>query len=227
VDESLIANTNEYLNSANSMPPLKDGIKNMIPGIKTKMEALHLGYDDKVFFRKETIGKERIIMSAGLIPNDYEVKRKGFDVLIEAAKEMKDVKFVLIGLYPDYINKFTNLNLPNLELHGVISYSELINKYSMAKVFAQISLFEGLPSTICEAMLCECIPVGSNVNAIPKIINGTGYVVQKRNIHEIIEKLTAAVNSPEEMGIKAREHIIKIFPFSQREKKIVEIIKQL
>lgn len=227
VDESLIKNVNDYLTSDTNNPPLKDGIKNMIPGIDTKIETVYLGYDEKLFCKNESVKKERIILCAGLIPNDYEIKRKGFDVLIEAAKLMKDVKFVLIGLYPEYIKRFSELNLSNLQLLGVMPYSELIEHYGRAKVFAQISLFEGLPSTICEAMLCECIPVGSKVNAIPKIIDGTGYIIEKRDINKIIEKLTEAINSPDELGKKAREQIINTFPFNLREQKLIQIINNL
>lgn len=227
VDESLVKNVNDFLTSNTYNPPLQDGIKNMIPGIVTRIETVYLGYDEKLFYKKDSIKKERIILSAGLITNDFEVKRKGFDVLIEAAKAMKEVNFVLIGLYPEHIKKFSDLRLSNLHLLGVIPYSELIEHYSRAKVFAQISLFEGLPSTICEAMLCECIPVGSKVNAIPKIINGTGFIIEKRNMNEIIEKLTAAVNSPDELGIIAREQIINTFPFKLREQKLIQIINSL
>jgi glycosyltransferase involved in cell wall biosynthesis len=228
VNETLIENENTYLNSNQlGMKPLRDGIKNMIPGIKTKMRTVYLGYDDNFFKKMPAIPKENIVVSAGLIPNDNELKRKGFDILIEAAKEMKDTKFVLIGLNPEYIAKFSQLNLQNLELMGVINYDKLIEQYSRAKVFAQISLFEGMPSTICEAMLCECVPVGSNINGIPKIIGNTGFIVKKRSISEVISCLKAALDSHDKLNEAAREYIKKNFTIKKREIDLLNVINDL
>jgi glycosyltransferase involved in cell wall biosynthesis len=166
-------------------------------------------------------------MCAGLIPNEYEIKRKGFDILVEAAKRLTDTKFVLIGFIESMKEQFEKLNLKNLELYGTISYDELINHYSRAKVFAQISMFEGLPSTLCEAMLCECIPVGSGVNAIPKIINGKGFIIKKKDLDEIVSVLEKAVNAPQEMGREARQHIIDNFPLVKRENELTKIIEEI
>ncbi|MBK7697247.1 MAG: glycosyltransferase [Saprospiraceae bacterium] len=46
--------------------------------------------------------------------------------------------------------------------------------YTKHKIFAIPSMTEGLPNTLCEAMLCGCIPVGSNIEVIAHIINDTG-----------------------------------------------------
>ena len=166
-------------------------------------------------------------MSAGLIPNEFEIRRKGFDILIEAAKQMSDTKFVLIGLEDSIKERFEKLNLKNLELYNIVSYDELINHYSRARVFAQISMFEGLPSTICEAMLCECIPVGSNVNGIPGIIDGSGFIIKERNLDETVSTLKKAVNSPEEMGKRARQHIIDHFSIQKREQAVNNVVDSL
>jgi glycosyltransferase involved in cell wall biosynthesis len=114
--------------------------------------------------------------------------------------------------------------LNNLDLHRKVNYDELIRLYSSAKVYSQLSLFEGMPSTICEAMLCSCIPVGSDVNGIPDIIGDTGIVVKKKDIALIAESITQALELPESSGVRARERIIKLFEIGKREKELVEIV---
>ena len=67
---------------------------------------------------------------------------------------------------------------------------ELLNYFQRAKVFCQFSFSEGLPNTLCEAMLCECIPVGSNVNGIPKAIGDYGYILQLKDVNKAKELVT-------------------------------------
>ena len=223
VDGTLVENVNTYIYSDTpEKEPLHDGMKTFIPGLKTEIETIHLGFDSEVFKKKQSIAKEKSVVSAGLIVNENEFKRKGFDLLVEAAGRMKDVKFVLIGLNEEYYNKLSELKLDNLELLKITSYERLIEEYSKAKVFAQISMFEGMPSTICEAMLCECIPVGSNVNGIPKIIDGTGFIVNKKDINEVVETLYKALNSPADFGVRARQQILANFPIEKRTTKLLK-----
>jgi glycosyltransferase involved in cell wall biosynthesis len=228
VDESLIENTNNYIYSdIPGKSPLRDGIKNFIPDIKTPMETLYLGYHTDVFKRTVDSPKANTVISAGLIVNDDEYRRKGFDILVRAAGVMKDVKFVLIGLNEEFCSKLAALNLKNIELHNIVSYDKLIEEYSKAKVFAQISMFEGMPSTICEAMMCECIPVGSDVNGIPNIIGNTGILVHKKSSEEVIKSLYEALALGDENGKKARQRIIENFSLEKRKIRLHQILDKL
>ena len=228
VDETLIEYTNNYIYSdIPGKQPLKDGIKNFIPGIKTNFQTMYLGYDPELFKKPEGIKKEISIVSAGLIVNDDEFRRKGFDLLIKAAKQMPDVKFTLIGFDEQNLAKVKTTITPNVHLFGIVPYSKLIEEYCKAKVYAQFSMFEGMPSSICEAMLCECIPAGSNVNGIPKIIGSTGNVAEKRDVNEIVRALTAALSSPSSKGEEARKHIMTQFSFKRRETELLELVRSL
>jgi glycosyltransferase involved in cell wall biosynthesis len=225
VDDSLIENVNNYIYSAGpSRLPLRDGIRNMIPGIETPMKTVRLGYDPDIFKRDEKINRERAVVCAGYIMNKYEFMRKGFDMLFECAKRLPDVKFILAGLNDEYYDFLNASELKNLELYKKVTYEELIKLYSSAKVYAQLSLFEGMPSTICEAMLCNCIPVGSDVNGIPEIVGDTGIIVKKNDIELIVESISNALALPESYGVRARERIIKLFEIGKREKELVEIV---
>ncbi len=228
VDETLIEHVNNYVNSDKpGSQPLRDGIKTFIPDIKTPFETVPPGYDGNLFKNNDSIRKENSVISAGLIINEYEFKRKGFDLLVECAPRMKDTKFVLIGLNDEYMDKIQSLRIENIEPYGIVSYEKLIEQYSKAKVYAQLSLFEGLPSAICEAMCCECVPVGSNVNGIPKIIDGTGYLVYNRNLDEIMSVLEKGLEAPKEMGFEARNQILKRFPLSKRRDSVLAITNKL
>ena len=73
-------------------------------------------------------------------------------------------------------------NLPeNIIFLGRLSPYDLNNYYNKTKFYLQLSNFEGFGVVICEAMLCECIPIVSNVNFLPEIIGNSGFILNKRN----------------------------------------------
>lgn len=227
VDESLIENVNTYIYSdVNAKEPLRDGIKNFVT-TPAKIETIYLGYDANVFCKKDSIQKKNSVISAGLIINNDEYRRKGFDLLVEAAKMMPETEFVLIGFNDEYYNKVSSMNIRNLTLYKIITYEKLTEEYSKAKVFAQISMFEGMPSTLCEAMMCECIPVGSNVNGIPGIIEDTGFIVYHKNSTDVVDILKKALSSSSELGQKARMRIINNFSLEQRRVKLLDAVENL
>ncbi len=227
VDESLIEHENSYIYSDKpGKPILKDGIKNFVQ-VKGRFETVHLSYDSDYFKKNPSIKKEKAVVSVGLITNENEFRRKGFDVLVESSKVLTDTKFILAGLSDEYFQKLKSLNLNNLELYKTVSYDKLIELFSRAKVYSQLSLFEGMPSTICEAMLCECIPVGSSVNAIPHIIGDCGFVVHEKNIQAITKALSDALNADNSLAIKSRERIISLFSPAKRQSHILRHVDTL
>ncbi|MBP9191753.1 MAG: glycosyltransferase, partial [Ignavibacteria bacterium] len=123
--------------------------------------------------------------------------------------------------------KLSKQDLKNVKLISFVNMEELKNYYNKAKVFAQLSLFEGQPNSLCEAMMMECIPVGSDVNGIPRVIGDTGFIVYKKDKFEIAEKIKAAMQSDESLGKAARKRIMDNFSMERRKNKILEITSKL
>ncbi|MBK7255935.1 MAG: glycosyltransferase family 4 protein [Ignavibacteria bacterium] len=228
VDDSLIKNENKYIYSdIPGKENLKDGILQYIPEIEKNIEVVYTGFDGNYFKKDGSISKEKIILSVGNSPNDNEFRRKGFDELIKAAGKMPEVKFVIVGLNPVQIDRLKKQNLNNLETYSFLNMDELRKMYARAKVFAQLSMFEGQPNSLCEAMMSECIPVGSDVNGIPRVIGDTGFIVYKKNTEEIILRLTEALNAPEDLGKKARQRILDNFSLERRKTSVLKISDEL
>jgi glycosyltransferase involved in cell wall biosynthesis len=73
-------------------------------------------------------------------------------------------------------------------------------------------------------MLCGCIPIGSNVAAIPKIIGEAGFILNKKDINELKELVDIAVGANKStLSKQARKQIIADFPKNEREKLITLI----
>lgn len=228
VDDSLIKNTNNYIHS--DIPdgiPVEDGILNFIPDIGNKIEVVYTGFDELYFKADEKIKKENFVLTVGNSFNDNEFRRKGFDMLIEASKILPEVEFVLIGLNKEQLRSLSEQKLKNVKLISYVNMDELKRYYNKAKVFAQLSLFEGQPNSLCEAMMMECVPVGSDVNGIPRVIGDTGFIVYKKDKFEIAENIRKAMNSDESTGKAARKRITENFSLVRRKGRILEITEEL
>lgn len=184
------------------------------------IECLPTGYDPN---RWRAGGKkENMILTVGGI-SDSVVKRKGFETFVRSAKYAPNAKFILVGKHIDgSINLLKSLATPNVEFTGFVSDEELLRWYQKSKVYCQLSRYEGLPNALCEAMLCECIPVGTKYCGISTAIGDTGFYVSYGD-----EKATAkAISSALILngGKKARKRIVNNFSIERREGALVELI---
>jgi len=142
-------------------------------------------------------------------PRLDQVRLKGVDLFIRAAGVIPEVEFHVVGTLPQ------NLERPrNVVVHGWLDRGSLRTAYREAKVYCQLSLHEGLPNALCEAMLCGCIPVGSDANGIPRAIGDTGYIVE-RNVNAVVAGIREALSRAELRG-QGRRRIEGLFPIGRR-----------
>ncbi|MEI7595135.1 MAG: glycosyltransferase family 4 protein [Bacteroidota bacterium] len=225
--KSLIYHENSFYRPDN---PKKDGIKHYIPKIKTKMEIVYNGFDVSVFNRDNSITKDSntVITVVGGLILKADFFNKGNDLFIEVARRNKHINFIHIGFKKEFIpwleDNYKISEIPNLKIVlNPITLDELVCYYNKAKVFYMISITEGMPNVISEAMLCECVVVGSNVNGIPDAIGGNGVIVYNRDINEVEAAIQTALKL--DTGISGREYTINNFTIEQRENKILNLLK--
>ncbi len=222
VDHSLKRNLIKYL-------PFKKIVNN-------KTFIVPTGYDSKEW-TPTSKPKENTVLTVGTV-NTNTLFRKGFITFIQAARKFPKTKFVLVGklslpirtilsLVNFHSGSVSSLHLPeNLKLTGFVSKEELLKYYRKAKVYCQLSLFEGLPNALCEAMLCECVPVGTFANGIPKAIGNIGFYVKFEEISSIVEGIRKALNTNSNLGALARKRIIAKFTLDKRKRELIRIIDE-
>ncbi|OQX70519.1 MAG: hypothetical protein B6D62_04670 [Candidatus Cloacimonas sp. 4484_275] len=182
---------------------LKAEILQRFPRIKT--EVVPTGYSPDYFVPDKNIKKENIVLTCGKI-DSYK-------------------RFVIKGIDLPEMQKLIEPLPKNLKLLEMIPQKEVIKFYQKAKVYAQFSLREGFPNSVCEAMLCECIPVGTDVGAMKEIIGNNGFLLKSRDISEIVQTIEKAINAPLSLGKKAREQIKKKFTVEQRKEKLYQLLE--
>jgi glycosyltransferase involved in cell wall biosynthesis len=221
VHESLVIS--DYTYDDKDFP--KQGYLYFCPNVKAPNTTMYYGYDPEKISSKGAVKVPHSFITAGYGIEGTTFFRKGIDLIFEIAPLLPDCTFTIVGCLDN--SKFKDAP-SNIKLLPPVNYEELISLYSTHRFYLQISIAEGFPSAICEAMLCECVPIGSRVAAIPMIIGDTGFILEKRNKNQLLELINHALNSDtSSLGQKARERIKQHFPPQKREKELLDLVEKL
>ncbi|RMG42696.1 MAG: glycosyltransferase, partial [Methanobacteriota archaeon] len=168
------------------------------------------GYDPTYW--KPAKQKQHRVLTVAKCDIPQRIFIKGIDWLIQVAQKLPNISFDLVGAERLLLQK-AGFQIPgNLTIHPPVERENLLHYYQQAKVYFQPSRYEGgFPNTVCEAMLCGCIPVGSNVGGIPEAIKEYGFVVERGNVQGMAKAIQKALDSDDEVGLKGREYIAQNF----------------
>lgn len=215
VSETLVKTVNTYYKFDQNQ-----GYKYFFPSIKTPFSVIPNGLDTSFWIKDQKIEKEPNSFITVFNPPQFILK--GGDIIMKLALLLPNCNFYICG------TSIPDTSIPkNVKFLGKLSQKELRVKYSQAQFHFQLSIFEGFGVSLCEAMLCECIPIGSNVNEIPNIIGDAGFIVDICEINTILEtvKKGLAISDKKKFGHIARNRIIKNYSIENRTKTLNHQLK--
>ena len=217
VSKSLIYTENTYFKKDEV---IKQGIKYFFPDLRTPFTVIHNAVD---FNKWKNRNGEREKNSFVTVLGEGQFLRKGGYLIIETAKKCPQFDFYFIGLNkPGFLESVPE----NVKFLGRMTPDELEIFYNKSKYYLQLSNFEGFGVALCEAMLCGCIPIVSNVNAMPDIVGDTGYILKKRDSDMLCNLLNNLdLEENEGLGQRARERIIENYSIDKRKTKMYSILK--
>jgi glycosyltransferase involved in cell wall biosynthesis len=181
------------------------------------------GYDAEIWRPSGT--KERCVLTVAGCDDNRRLRIKGIDLLFDAARQCKDLGFLVIGIGLDLLCEIRNSVPGNVTMLAPVERAALLGFYQRATVYCQPSFLEGLPNSLCEAMLCECVPVGTDRGGIPTAIGGAGFIVPYGDAAQLAAAIMKAMDAPPDAGKKAREHIVRSFPLLRREESLRQVIE--
>lgn len=217
VDESLIENVNSYGKNSS----FKAGIRAFCNIPASKFSTIPTGYDPQ--FWKEDADNERMasVVSVATVADAARWRLKGGELLLKVAEMLPNYQFYFYGVEEKFASSLSQSSLPaNFNIQGFTDYEKLPAIYSQHRVYAQLSLSEGLPNALCEAMLCGCIPVGSRVNGIPKAIGDTGFILDSEDPVQARDLIVRALQQKQDTRAP-RMRIISLYNIEEREEKLL------
>ncbi|MCC7520428.1 MAG: glycosyltransferase family 4 protein [Flavobacteriaceae bacterium] len=217
VHKSLIFNKYTYTSLKYSL----QGIKAFVPSIQTPIIEVVNGFDtDKWVITNHNRPKHSFLTVTTAI-NETGYFLKGVDLIVEMAENFPKFQFTIVGKVKLLKDCPTNLKiLPN------VAHDELLEIYNSHEYYLQLSLSEGFPNALCEAMLCGCIPIGSNVAGIPDIIGGSGYILHKKDANDLKLILINLQSNYKDKTI-VRERIVLKYGLLKRQQPLIKYITEI
>lgn len=120
---------------------------------------------------------------------------KGVDLLVEVAKKLPRLNFILIGNGPLYAKLLeASKSLNNFHLLGYKPREEALKYLAGSEVFVLPSRSEGLSTSILEAMALRVPVVATNVGGNTELIQDevTGFLAENNNVESIVNSIQKA-----------------------------------
>ena len=216
VSYSLVKSTYTYDKDS----PKNQGLLHLIPDLQTKIQVIYNGFDVEFWTddQRKKFPFSFVTVATGISKKNRALV-KGIDLVLEMAKAFPSYTFTIIG---DSEFKTT---LPNVTLLPPLNQKAIREVYRQSQFYLQLSYSEGFPNALAESMLCGCIPIGSNVGEISKIIGDTGFILAHKDLallHNLISTLKE--KDLESLRKASTQRVKNKFNYNLRKKKLIAVL---
>ena len=187
----------------------KTSIREVAP--KSPVRLAYLGVDAELFHPAE---KENLVVTVAQVSRE-NVLRKGLRTFVDAAKEVPEAQFIIVGRpLDDAMEELRAAGPRNVRFLGEVSDPDLREILGRARVYVQASYAEGFGVALAEAMASGCVPVVTRRGAMPEVVGDTGLYVDYDNPNELANAIREGLRS--QLGARARARILDRFTIARR-----------
>ncbi|MBK7966358.1 MAG: glycosyltransferase family 4 protein [Bacteroidetes bacterium] len=199
------------------------GIKAFIPRLKTPHTVITNGYDpDLLPLQNLERKKNSFITLSGAFEYPFQVQLKGIDLILSIAPDFPDCTFTIAGV-PSQIK--LNIQSDNIIILPPIPHNQIASLFNKYEYYMQLSMAEGFPNALCEAMLCGCTPVVSDVFSMPEIVSDQKLVLLEKNKTLLKNLLLSILKSGPLNAEQTRSKITSRYTLCIRKEKLKLVIK--
>lgn len=219
VSHSLVNNTSEYYLQNN----IKLGLTKNIKGFNSPYKVIHNAVDSTKFWIKNTDRAPLTFMTVAFgLEDEKNVKLKGIDLILSFARKNPNYKITILG--SSTIFSYEN-NLENVTINPKVNHEEIIDYYNKNKYYIQLSISESFGLSLCEAMLCGCIPIVSRAGMMAEIIEDKGFILERRDEYLFNELVKNIVNTKTAFDIiEIRNLIVSKYSLNKRSEELMKIM---
>jgi len=225
VDQSLIWSEYSYYENSDYS---HQGYRFFFPRIKTPSQVIHNGFDPSFFKGSDAIKKHNSFIAVAPVSNMTRYRIKGTDQVLWLASQFTECAFILIGISENMTGRIGEIPA-NVKLLPFLPQEQFMSLLAESEFVLQLSISEGFPNSLCEAMLCGCIPFGSSVGAITDIIGDCGFIARSSDRQYLKETFNEILNTDSAtralLSAKARNRIIENYSINDREKAFFDLIE--
>ena len=110
------------------------------------------------------------------------------DRFVNISRAFPNIQFIHIGKWTNKhgkqskcaLNKLKSEALNNVKFLGFVS-DDILKTFQESKVYLQLSRHEAFGLSVLESMNYGCIPIVTNIFALPEVVGGNGYIVKNYN----------------------------------------------
>jgi glycosyltransferase involved in cell wall biosynthesis len=184
------------------------------------------------------IAREGGILSIGWL-NAGNAERKGFPDIIRAAPLIRQrhpgVRIRLVGERGAGFEALQRLAqevgvTDFVEFPGLVSASEKISLMQQCALYLQPSRFEGFGLAILEAMSCGAPVVTCPSGAVSEVVGDAACLVEPGSpeaIARAVNGLLEDAGKREELGRRARERAVTVYPYERRKRELAALLERL
>lgn len=189
-----------------------------------RVDVVYHGFDASVY--RPSGQKKRIATTVGYVNREY-LHRKGLEAFVRSAALVPDCRFLVVGKWlDDAIDYLRSIATDNVEFLGRVPMEDLVRVLQESAVYVQVSAHEGFGCSLAEAMLCECVPVVTDLGAIPEVVGDVGHIVPYDDPESTASAIREALTSGEGAGARARDRIARLFSLESRKNALLAAVEE-